>query len=732
MPLRENIRKGALKKRQILEILKDSKKKELYYPDRDLITIGEGTPCEEEIEGEHGDLYLDDETGILYGYGVLSRVDEELDEPHYIGVHRTYFGFDTLETVTNPPEEGEVYRYTTGAGTHMRFLIMEVESSDADENGDYYVSIVGRLTIEDVYWRPVKTGGDIQNITDECFRFYGYDITTPPEPEDVYTINGSEFTVLEVESSTSRCSFLTERTSGANDPDSSGTLTKVSGAGQGSIDYTSYANRDKVGDDLITYDTCHYTYYYQGTDIGTTNGCFIQLPFKDDYFQFELWAVGSGGHHRQFNSLQIRLDSTSEGHTDGFCKNVSNKLKDIVIECKTEDAILWTPLYRFSELKPDFDGGVCTFNVDLSNADLVCEDNVKYFRIRNLRSHDRLMEFEVDNMNLYLFNCQNVEAGDIPTVGDLYTIDGYPTSTFEVVDEDLDEDESLYNGYIYCKRTSGTLNPDSAFGTGFLNVGGTPTNFFNSIKKIEPNGTYSHNSTEYEIITVSDDDYNGNGVIKTKRITISAPSGSGTLTKIDGAGLDEIDFTSCVYDNWDDYLWLRNLTQSTKSDETDCCWTAISDGFLWFNRYDIGYYPPTPGIHETIIEIPKDAIGESATNGLPLIGYYQIDVFISAQDLDEEGNVVPTTVSSELQVRGNADPDYETVDISGYGGLGIGSGTWAHGSLQGSAIVEVSGQECSQRFLTIKYKQGTGDMHRINGGYCHVEYLGTTQGKSCE
>ena len=61
-------------------------------------------------------------------------------------------------------------------------------------------------------------------------------VTANVSKDDVYSVNGSEYTVREVNTGY----FSAEKTSGTNNPNSTGTLIKVAGSGTTSINYTSF------------------------------------------------------------------------------------------------------------------------------------------------------------------------------------------------------------------------------------------------------------------------------------------------------------------------------------------------------------------------------------------------------------------------------------------------------------------------------------------------------------
>ena len=74
----------------------------------------------------------------------------------------------------------------------------------------------------------------------------GSTITNPPSEWDVYSNNSSEFEVIGTPFpyGDTEGKITTRRISGTNDPDASGTLTKVSGLGDATYSYSSWGNSD--------------------------------------------------------------------------------------------------------------------------------------------------------------------------------------------------------------------------------------------------------------------------------------------------------------------------------------------------------------------------------------------------------------------------------------------------------------------------------------------------------
>jgi len=64
-------------------------------------------------------------------------------------------------------------------------------------------------------------------------------ISVDPAVDDVYSNNGSEFTIIALNLSAGAGTILTKRTSGSNPPESSGTLTRVSGSGDSTISFSA-------------------------------------------------------------------------------------------------------------------------------------------------------------------------------------------------------------------------------------------------------------------------------------------------------------------------------------------------------------------------------------------------------------------------------------------------------------------------------------------------------------
>lgn len=72
-------------------------------------------------------------------------------------------------------------------------------------------------------------------------------VTVAPAVGDVYSNNGSQFTIIWARIISGSGKLTTERTSGTNDPTASGTLTRVSGSGDASISFSAW------GDESGTY-----------------------------------------------------------------------------------------------------------------------------------------------------------------------------------------------------------------------------------------------------------------------------------------------------------------------------------------------------------------------------------------------------------------------------------------------------------------------------------------------
>ncbi|AYZ12877.1 hypothetical protein EGY05_13505 [Chryseobacterium arthrosphaerae] len=95
----------------------------------------------------------------------------------------------------------------------------------------------------------------------------------------IYSVNGSEYTISEVNSGY----FSAQKTSGTNNPPAAGTLTKVSGSGDATINYTSFELID--GNPFWNYTTSKFDLGKYLTDSGQTMGAndwvFIQLGIND-------------------------------------------------------------------------------------------------------------------------------------------------------------------------------------------------------------------------------------------------------------------------------------------------------------------------------------------------------------------------------------------------------------------------------------------------------------------
>ena len=125
----------------------------------------------------------------------------------------------------------------------------------------------------------------------------------------------------------------------------------------------------------------------------------------------------------------------------------------------------------------------------------------------------------------------------------------------------------------------------------------------------------------------------------------------------------------------------------------------------------------------------------SSSEGMPLVGYYAVDVFIVCQEWNASipPQRVPTTQSQTLEVKGSGD-SFVVVDISHSYTQGIGMNVSIYNnSLQGSAIVNVTGEDCSDRKISIRFTgpQTATASVQISGGYITFKYLGKQPGDFC-
>lgn len=144
----------------------------------------------------------------------------------------------------------------------------------------------------------------------------------------------------------------------------------------------------------------------------------------------------------------------------------------------------------------------------------------------------------------------------------------------------------------------------------------------------------------------------------------------------------------------------------------------------FFKRYTFG----SDGITSPVeYDLPSSA-------GLPYVGYYAVDVFCRVEELDGGGALVNTLSPHQLEVKSRTSGTYLLIDKSGHFVPPPTAPTakWVNNSLQGSAIIEVTGSACSDRGIVVKVTlPNTATTKNVSGGYMHIHYLGTQIGNNC-
>lgn len=149
----------------------------------------------------------------------------------------------------------------------------------------------------------------------------------------------------------------------------------------------------------------------------------------------------------------------------------------------------------------------------------------------------------------------------------------------------------------------------------------------------------------------------------------------------------------------------------------------------WFKRYDI---PPS------LLDNNSTKIGgipNTAMEGLPFDGFYEIDIYVEVVEYEADGLTRKNIDSPDmLEIYAPGD-SWRVIDKSGhYQSMYSPApyGKWMNNSLQGSAIVYVQSEDCSSRLIWYRVTLPNGSFKQLIGGYLHARYLGGLEGINCK
>ncbi len=210
----------------------------------------------EEIYQSANELFFDDTFGVKNLGDVLRKL--AIDWGSFTGLisyNKAFFkklfhynSSNLQDVIVDNRQKG--YKYEL-----IRYIKIDTGISSPNEPyqfGDYTDSqnqTIERKTIPGFFVVSGSSGTNIQAVISrsDTFTFdHNSVISSPPSENDIYSNNGSEFKVIGTTfgyGDTER-RITAIRVTGANDPDASGTLTKVSGDGDATYTYASYGDAD--------------------------------------------------------------------------------------------------------------------------------------------------------------------------------------------------------------------------------------------------------------------------------------------------------------------------------------------------------------------------------------------------------------------------------------------------------------------------------------------------------
>ncbi|RJP64403.1 MAG: hypothetical protein C4539_14585 [Ignavibacteriales bacterium] len=154
-----------------------------------------------------------------------------------------YYNPDNIQTV-NVKKHRKGYRY--GLIDYVKVTTNISDPSEPYEQGTF-TELEERYLLRKAlpgFFDGASSGSNIKAVAarDDCFYFTIPNITFSVTLGDVYSNNSSEFTVIGYKKFITTGFITVIRTDGTNDPEASGTLTKVSGSGDASISFTASAS----------------------------------------------------------------------------------------------------------------------------------------------------------------------------------------------------------------------------------------------------------------------------------------------------------------------------------------------------------------------------------------------------------------------------------------------------------------------------------------------------------
>lgn len=186
-----------------------------------------------------------------------------------------------------------------------------------------------------------------------------------------------------------------------------------------------------------------------------------------------------------------------------------------------------------------------------------------------------------------------------------------------------------------------------------------------------------------------------------------------------GCSLSETDndhgVTVIPIQNWERF-WIRmTITKCPKR--------------AWFKRFDI------PGTPLDTVSMIFDNVPKSLEEGLPLDGFYHVDLFIQTAEYKDDMVTRKFTENPQTLEIYTPGDNWRIIDMSGHFAQGYEpapSCEWFNNSLQGSAIVYVQWNLCGQRDFTWRVTLPNGIYKQILGGYLHARYIGGIEGILCK
>jgi len=700
MPAKITEKRSSIRQSQILEkpnVKSNLTEEQIDFLDRDLITKGCGNPCDLEVPGINGDLFLDKDTKTLYGYGVKPSCCTEISDVNYDSSYSNIIEF-TLDLGynymlvksskfftedINPERNPNYVKYTydfSGIYEHIpsgTFFYIKHNSVNNFYMLWFEISLPYEYRINPTFTRSLGSGPLELNLGS----YTGYIINGIRDLVDVKTFLETK-TIIRDESYYIDINNIKVPVKLESISDLSGyyeRIVKLIGKNNLELDfiqpyiafseYLIYLNLYADDGSSINFVVDSYNYgiyedsivYPVTSELYSCAGCVFKILSYNVLTQKCKVLILSGDPSLLPSGAGpgniLTLEGTS-GPTTMKYTSFSLIEVDTPDDILTETGVVVPLQYKDDGYIYHFDWDTLTdqFNIQFCSVEVDVTDLFDYHDYHDYHNYHYLSYLDyVDNIEIHT----KTEDGDwefLVNLGDYITADTDTTVTIPLSNENL---------------------------------------------------TCGENYTYFKIVLTED---------------------------------IEFDYNEIVF---------KNLTYAYL--DSDCCWEPIvigNDTPTWHKRFDlttyedycgpIGLPPAYVDFCEWYIPGGTDKIADSSLR-LPYNGIYQVHIFAYTviDEVSESGTWLNYDGPATLQIQSGANGTYRTIDVTPSMAL-TGLTTVNHfycWSVQGSVHVEMDEADIADRYFVIKLYNNNGDKRDFGGqdgngwkSYVHVEYLGETEG----